>query len=294
MLWQNEREGTFNVSRIPMHVAILITCFNRRDITLKCLKRLSHQTGVDSLNIEIFLVDDASKDGTGEAVRQKFPAVHLLKGDGSLYWNGGMRMAFAAAMARGFDAYIFLNDDTFLDQNALQRLTSDYRQCAAMVGAVIMIGSVCDEKTGVHTYGGLIRSTRGLRVDLLPVPATDSVQSCETMNGNFVLIPASVVAQLGNLDANFTHSMGDLDYGLRATKLRIPVRIAAGNMGTCSENARSGTWRDSGLPMRQRWRHITSPKGLPIGDWFLYTRRHFGWRWPIYALFPYLKTILGL
>jgi hypothetical protein len=35
-----------------------------------------------------------------------------------------------------------------------------------------------------------------------------------------------------------------------------------------------------------------SPKGAPFREWLLYTRRHFGWRWPLYALSPYVKTLL--
>jgi GT2 family glycosyltransferase len=114
------------------------------------------------------------------------------------------------------------------------------------------------------------------------------------MNGNFTIIPAAVASRLGNLDSAFQHQLGDFDYGLRAVRAGIPIFIAPGYFGYCRDNPSSGTWRDSGLPLRMRWRHLMSPKGAPPREWFLYTLRHFGWRWPIYLLSPYVKTIFAL
>jgi GT2 family glycosyltransferase len=113
------------------------------------------------------------------------------------------------------------------------------------------------------------------------------------MNGNFTIILAAVASRLGNLDDAFQHQLGDFDYGLRATKAGIPVFIAPGYFGYCRDNPSSGTWRDSALSLKQRWKHLMSPKGAPPREWFLYTRRHFGWRWPLYSISPYLKTLLG-
>ena len=60
-----------------MKIAVLLTCFNRRDYTLSCLKSLFtaqkcyNEYGKDKLNLEVFLVDDGSKDGTSDAIRHK-------------------------------------------------------------------------------------------------------------------------------------------------------------------------------------------------------------------------------
>ena len=103
-------------------IAVLMTSFNRRDQTLACLAALSAQRDIEGITVTVFPVDDNSTDSTTEAVRARFPEVNLLHGDGSLFWNGGMRLAFAMAMQRGFDAYFFLNDDTVLYEDAVRRL----------------------------------------------------------------------------------------------------------------------------------------------------------------------------
>ena len=68
--------------------------------TLACLRSLGAQQ-VPGVALDVFVLDDASSDGTSEAVAEQFPEVTVLHGDGELYWNGGMRRAFAAAIAVG-------------------------------------------------------------------------------------------------------------------------------------------------------------------------------------------------
>ncbi len=63
-------------------IAVLLTCHNRRAETLRCLEALLAQDAGASLRV--FLVDDGSTDGTGEAVRVSFPQVNVVQGDGSL------------------------------------------------------------------------------------------------------------------------------------------------------------------------------------------------------------------
>jgi len=90
---------------------VLLTCFNRKEKTLACLKSIYFQMPVKELELVIYLVDDGSTDGTGEAVADEFPEVKILYGDGSLYWNGGMSLAWHTAALDYFDYYIWMNDD---------------------------------------------------------------------------------------------------------------------------------------------------------------------------------------
>ena len=79
-------------------IAVLLTCHNRKDKTLLCLKALYDQEGLNSdYLIEVFLVDDASTDGTAAAIKDKFPLVNIIQGNGYLFWNQGMRLAWKTA-----------------------------------------------------------------------------------------------------------------------------------------------------------------------------------------------------
>lgn len=274
------------------HVAVLITSFNRRELTMKALASLSEQRGVDDIQLTVFLVDDGCIDGTSEAVRSEFPEVRILQGDGSLFWNGGMRMAFAAALKGSFDAYLFLNDDIKLYDGALSRIIACARAWLAQGSPAIVVGSMRSPQTGECSYGGLAKLSHGLGIRFEKiVPHSSASRRCDTMNGNCALIPRAIAESVGNIEARFCHQFGDLDYGLRAKNAGFDVVIAPGYAGECLPNSRRGTWRDSSITFRKRWKILMSPKGVPIQEWLLFTSRHYGWRWVYYVLSPYLTTI---
>jgi len=275
-------------------IAVLISCFNRREQTLAALHQLFAQTRISLELLTVFLVDDGSTDGTSEAVAAEFPKVHILKGDGSLFWNGGMRKAFDAALREDFDYFLWLNDDSNLYPDAIERLLACARDYEARNVPAIVTGTMVSPVTGERTYGGRRMRPDGLRLEFDAVyPDPVAPVECSTMNGNFVLIPVIIAKTLKNLDPVFRHQIGDLDYGLRALRAGFRVVVAPGTHGVCSDNSRKATWRDGSAPLNVRWKHIMSPKGAPPREWLRYIRRHFGWRWPMYAVSPYLKALLG-
>ncbi|MFM7143456.1 MAG: glycosyltransferase family 2 protein, partial [Alphaproteobacteria bacterium] len=236
----------------------------------------------------VLLVDDGSRDGTAEAVAARFPAVEILRGDGSLYWNGATRLAFETARRRDPDFFLWLNDDTTLDPDGLDRLLATWRdardRCA---GRVVVVGATRDPSTGLATYGGLVRVSRWdpLRFAVLPVSAEPV--ACSTFNGNCVLIPREVAALVGTNDASFRHGLGDFDYGLRCAAAGCELIVAPGTVGACRRTR--APWRDPDLPVGRRWAALLSDKGLPPRAWGRYARRHGGPLWPLFFLAPYLS-----
>ena len=55
-------------------------------------------------------------------MRAEFPWVEVVVSDGSLFWCRGMHLAFETAFRKGFDHYVWLNDDTTLRNEALAGL----------------------------------------------------------------------------------------------------------------------------------------------------------------------------
>jgi GT2 family glycosyltransferase len=263
-------------------------------MTLAALRSVFSQREVHDIDLLVYLLDDSSSDGTAEAVAAAFPRVRLLHGDGGLYWNGGMRVSFSAAMQRQFDAYLWINDDSVFCPDALRRMIDCLNAVSTASSQPIIVGSMHDPETGARSYGGFHLRRSGLTLQLDPViPDVSRPLRCDTMNGNFVLIPASAATALENLDSGFRHQFGDLDYGLRAGKSGVPVFVAPGYFGTCTDNSIANTWRDRSLPRSRRWSHLLSPKGAPPREWLRFTSRHYGWRWPLYAASPYLKTLVS-
>lgn len=275
-------------------IAVLLCCHNRRRTTLACLDNIFGQKLPPGTSVDIFLVDDGSTDGTAEAIRAKYPQVHVLRGDGNLYWGGGMRVAFAAAAAEDYDYYLWLNDDTVMDADALRTMLLTHEKIAEQGRPdSIVVGSIRDVRTGGLTYGGVVRGERWRALRFERLEPTDEPRECETMNGNCVLIPRSVARMVGAPDAAFTHGMGDFDYGLRARKAGCSVYIAPDYVGYCSRNHVRGTWQDATLPFGVRLKKAVSPKGLPPLQWAVFARRHAGSLWFVYWLQPYLRLLLS-
>lgn len=268
-----------------LRVAALLTCHNRRDTTLRCLQSLFGQELPAGTTLKAFLVDDGSCDGTGSAVREGFPAVTVLVGEGNLYWGGGMRLAWGEAMKQDFDLYLWLNDDTLLLPDAVAALLASYLEVSALDRSCgIVVGSACDPATGAVTYGGF--GDAGGETRVLP---SDREQPCLTMNGNIVLVGKEVAAALGNLSDRYQHTHGDMDYGLRARQHGFSVWVAPGIHGHCPPN-RCPPWRDPQVPLPQRWRYLHSPKGLPPRETATYAKRHVAW-WPLVLVKLYARVL---
>lgn len=275
-------------------LAVVLSCFNRKQKTLDCLDALTANTGLENVRVSAVLVDDGSTDGTAEAVRASFPWVQVVVGDGNLFWCRGMHKAFEIALHDNYDYYLWLNDDTVLHPDAVSRL----RECELALRKehgkpVIVVGSTVDATTGAITYGGELRASSLRRTRFLRIVPSDVPQRCDSMTGNVVLIPREIAQVVGNLDPVFEHAMGDTDYALRARKLGFGVWVGPGVFGTCGHNPNTGTYRDAGLPLARRWKQMMSRKGLPWRSWLVFTRRHMGVLWPLYFVGPYVSLVVG-
>jgi GT2 family glycosyltransferase len=269
----------------PVRIAAILAAYNRRDLTLACLRSLRAQS-MPGVVLDAYVVDDASTDGTSEAIAQSFPDVKLLQGNGTLYWNGGMRMAFAEAMRHDYEYYLWLNDDVRLDADAVRvllRIEQELRQQG--FARVIVSGATRDPATGEVTYGGVVQPYRWRPLRSVLVQPGDEPKPCDTMNGNVVLIPREVTRRIGNIDPAFIQQMGDFDYGLRARAAGCTVWLAPGTVATCAPNL----GRNGSKSVLQTWSQLWSRKELAPGPWAVYARRWAGPLWPLYWLSPYIR-----
>lgn len=280
---------------MPKTVCAIIACHNRRAKTIACLDALQHQAiNERSISLRVVLVDDGSTDGTADAVRARFPDVEMISGDGGLYWNGAMRLALSHAIKRAHDYVLLLNDDTVLSPHALQTLLTTAGSLESKQGAkAIVVGATRGSTHEGISYGGLIRGPWWIPLRMRKLPLSDQPQRCDTFNANCALISSAVIGIVGNLDASFTHAMGDFDYGLRARSLGCELWVAPGVAGECEANPGQGLWTDQSLSLRARWQRLKGPKGLPPKEWLVFTRRHSGPFWPLYWLNPYVKFWLN-
>ena len=227
-----------------MRVAVLITCHNRKAATVDCLNRLLPQLGEED---KVFLVDDGSVDGTGDAVRSNFSKVHVIDGDGSLFWAKGMRKAWEAAVAgrQDWDGFLWLNDDTELSSDAIAKIL------VANDGKKIVVGELENAK-GEIVYG---------------------LREGGLFTGNCVFVPRKIYERMGIICGDYSHAWADYDYAMMAKRADIGV-VSAGVIGKAEGHPNRPSLR--GMSLRQRLFSLRDPKGWNLHDLWLYRRRNWG------------------
>ena len=249
-------------------IATLITCHNRKDKTLSCLNALLISQLPNGFTLDVFLVDDGSNDGTSQAISAEYPEVNIIQGNGNLFWTRGMHLAWTTAVKNnGYDYYVWLNDDTYIFQNTLATMLS---AANSTENKHIIVAACCSEKTGELTYSGFLPN--GDKI----IPSDDLVQA-HTFHGNFVLIPKFVYQQIGTIDPLFHHSIGDMDYGLRAAQKGIKTYIAPNFLANCEGHDSLPQWCLVTVPLNKRIKSLYSPLGNSQPYYyFRYAFRHLG------------------
>lgn len=269
-----------------MKIAVILTCHNRKDSTLECLRCIADLRKPGNIEVEIFLVNDGSTDGTEEAVRRQFPLVYIIPGHGELYWNGGMRLAWeVAAEQNNYDFYFWVNDDTNLEQDALEEMLFCEREARKISPAgVVIVGACCDKcERGRFSYGGRIHEE-------LIVP-DGSLQECIHMNGNCVLIPRIVYEAVGNLSPDFTHTCGDYDYGLRAIENGFKLFTTRKYVAKCSSNKWVPVCFNGDYSIRVRFREFNKGKKFNKVEYRTYLTRHLSNKWILLYAKAYIKML---
>ena len=249
-------------------VAVLITCFNRKTQTLACLERLFQI----NKEIDVFLVDDGSIDGTTETVSYKFPDVILISGNGNLFWNRGMHLAWQEASKKTYDYYLWLNDDVTLDFNAFEELF----QCAAITDNKSIITGIIRSQNNEIIYGG----TQNKKL-IIPNGFLNPV---ENLNGNTVLVPKFVFDKIGILDPYFHHDLGDVEYGLRALTNNIKVFTTRLSIGVGIKNDLCRV-RKNNSNLFERIKYLYSPLGSNPLINFYFKNKKFGFIPAIFYFF---------
>lgn len=251
-------------------LAVLLTVHNRREKTFDCLRTLFNCYLPEGHAFDVYLVDDGSTDGTSEAIKEKFPKVRIIQGDGNLFWNRGMGLAWETAAKTGdYDYYLWLNNDTKLYAHAVKELLL----CSESENnRKIVSGTTCaiNDKSRI-TYGGRIAGKK--KTIIKP---DGQKQFCNYFNGNIVLIPKYVYSIVGINDPVFHHALGDFDYGLRAQKSGISSIVSPSILGECDGREQLPAWCNPQTPVFKRLKLLYTPLGNHPVEQFKFEKRHYG------------------
>ncbi len=202
----------FNISNI----FVVIPVHNRKDFTRSCLMSLRQQTFTD---FTIIVVDDGSTDGTGEMIANEFPYVQVLKGNGNLWWTGGINLGISKALEQHASYILTMNDDTEVPPDFMHNMVR-----WAEVHPKALLGAFeKDLKNHQPLYAGqqlqwpYLKSTKLLKT--LPSSLHHGLHEIKVFHGRGLWIPSTVFATIGLFDSKrFPHYIADFDFTLNAHK----------------------------------------------------------------------------
>ncbi len=242
------------MSTSKIDVSILIVSFNTREMTLEAISSAVRETR--ELSCEIIVVDNASTDGSADAIAAHPAKPTLIRLTENIGFGRGNNLAAERAMG---DYVLLLNPDTIVTERAIDRLVAFARaNKRAMIwgGRTVFADgrlnpASCWERI---TLWNLITRATGLAGIFAQSPifnseayggwARDTERQVDIVSGCFLLIPRSIWQALGGFDPAFFMYGEEADLCLRARRMgakpMVTPRATIVHFGGASEVTRSG------------------------------------------------------
>lgn len=198
-------------------VTVLILNTNKKADTLECLVSLQQSVYP---NLSILVLDNASTDGSVQAIRAQFPQVEVYELSENKGYTGNNNVGIQKALADGADWIFVLNEDTTVSADCISKLVEAGEQ-DAKVGVVGPLVYHYDEPAYIQSAGALMdawwRSSH-IGVNEIDQGQYNTPRSVDWLTGCSILVRRDVFQQIGAFDETFFYYNEETDLCFRARK----------------------------------------------------------------------------
>ncbi len=260
-----------------MRVTSVVVNWNGGDDNLACLASLFAQSAPPA---EVVFVDNGSRDGSPERVRERFPDVHLVRNATNLGFGGASNQGIALGLERGADAVFLVNNDVELPPGALADLVAalEREPGVGVVGPRVLYR---DEPQLIWAAGGVLTWRQNLTTlcghRQPDHPRWHGDRRVDYVPGCAMLVRREVFERAGLFDSEYFMYTEDVDFCLAAARAGFSSLCAG---GTTALHAASTSTGGGYNPRRKYMMGVNSV-------WFL--RRHAGLlQWASFLVFDVL------
>ncbi|MCX7761739.1 MAG: glycosyltransferase [Candidatus Kryptonium sp.] len=213
---------------MEVDLSIIIVNYNVKDFLENALISIRNATA--GLNTEIFVVDNASEDGSVEMIRQKFPDVKLIANSENLGFAKANNQALKLAKGK----YILLiNPDTIVQEDTFKILISFFEthpECG-MAGCKVLnpdgtLQLACRRSfptpwvafTKMVGLSALFPKSKIFGRYNLTYLDPNEITEVDAVSGSFMMIRREIYEQVGGLDEDFFMYGEDIDWCYRIKK----------------------------------------------------------------------------
>lgn len=157
---------------VATKILTIIVSYNFMPWIDRCLGSLIHsQTPTD-----IMVIDNYSKDETVAEIERRYPQVMLVRNSENLGFGRANNIGMCYAIDHGYDAVLLLNQDAWIDANALGRLAEASRRHPryGILSPIHLTGSGDKIEHGFAVYSGVQSKDSQPEAPLVQVPFIDA------------------------------------------------------------------------------------------------------------------------
>ncbi|NOY57320.1 MAG: glycosyltransferase [Calditrichaeota bacterium] len=211
-----------------MTLSIIIVSYNVREFLEQAL--VSIKKAVENISCEIFVVDNASSDGSPDIIARKFPDVRLIKNNENLGFAKANNQAIRTSRGR----YVcIINPDTIVQENTFSRVIEFFENNAKVgaVGCKILnpdgtLQLACRRSyptpwvafTKIVGLARLFPKSKIFGRYNLTFLDPEKTAKVEALSGSFMVVRRETIDQVGMLDESFFMYGEDLDWCFRIRK----------------------------------------------------------------------------
>lgn len=215
------KNNVFDDAKIPL-VYIVLLNYQHVEETLTCLESLK---GLDYPEYKIVVVDNASRDGSVETLKEVLEKdksyEHLIEAEENLGFSTGVNMGIDYAMTQEADHIWVLNNDTTVEPTALNHLVERSEKTGTMSGSILLYPDKSYQQAGTE-INWKTGSAKGI-----PETELEDGMDLECMTGASMLIPRRIIQQIGKFDESYFLYFEDGEYSLRAGEAGFIPTLAA-------------------------------------------------------------------
>ena len=205
-----------------MDISIVIVNWNTKDLLLACISSIFDT--IKELTFEIWLVDNASTDGSVEAAKKGCPDIHIIKNQMNLGFAAANNLAFERMKGR---YALLLNTDTTLTDGAAQEL---YNFMEENPGVGMACGQLLNadgtKQNSIANFPSLLSllTNESLLRFLFPKKypgkryTYDTAIEVESCIGACMIIRKKAMADVGLFDEDYFFFLEETDWACRMRK----------------------------------------------------------------------------
>lgn len=199
------------------YVITVILNTNRRDDTLEVLASLEEST---YNNHSVIVLDNASTDGSVDAIQKKYPHVEIIGLTQNLGYAGNNNVGIEIAIAKGADWVFVLNEDTILAEDCLKRLV-EIGESDSSIGIVGPLVYHHSEPDVIQSAGGSLGpnwQSQHLGQNERDIGQFQYPQDVEWISGCAIMVRRTAIERVGALDARFFYYWEETEWCLRTRR----------------------------------------------------------------------------